>query len=246
MVGALTSGVGLLAGMMLVGMGAAGGGAASAMNNNSSDSKEHSLILASESYVEAENWVNAIEGQIHEMGDQSGNARSLGGQAHRRGTRMHVAVRPEVRLQDVQDWITLSKWKIFDVYEGVRLLQIVKPPSASEAAAGGGAAGGGGGGGGATVKSSVNAFSPLGTSRPGAVDAPCMRVNIAVNASPADTFSNIINFSNSLQTGIIRSVRMVENIDNFTDIIHLKLEAMFLYPSWTGKNCFLDIVRVVF
>jgi hypothetical protein len=218
--GALTAGVGLLAGMVLVGMGAAGGGAAAAMSN--SEGKERTLLLASDSYHEAENWVNAIEAQIQDLGDQILGLPQMGGGAKGRKMRSH-AVRPEVRLQEVEDWITTSKWKIYDVYEGVRLLQIAATPADTSAPTSPSA----------SVKNSTSAFASIAGAR--AEGAPCMRVNIGINASTADTFSSIINFSTSLQTGIIRSVRTVESIDNFTDIIHLKLEPMFLYPTWTGE-----------
>jgi hypothetical protein len=218
--GALTAGVGLLAGMVLVGMGAAGGGAAAAMSN--SEGKERTLLLASDSYHEAENWVNAIEAQIQDLGDQILGLPQMGGGAKGRKMRSH-AVRPEVRLQEVEDWITTSKWKIYDVYEGVRLLQIAATPADTSAPTSPSA----------SVKNSTSAFASIAGAR--AEGAPCMRVNIGISASTADTFSSIINFSTSLQTGIIRSVRTVESIDNFTDIIHLKLEPMFLYPTWTGE-----------
>lgn len=225
-VGALTAGVGLLAGMMVVGMGAAGGGAAAAMS--SGESKERSLVLASDSYHEAQNWRNAIEAQINDMGDHLLGFGGHGDAALRRN-RNHAAVRPEVRLQEVEDWITTSKWKIYDVYEGVRLLQISHPPEATAAMANNNSNTG------TTVRNNLTAF----VSNNKLEEAPCMRVNIGINASTADTFSSIINFSNSLQTGIIKSMRIVENIDNFTDVIHLKLEPMFLYPSWTGNFCCL-------
>eukprot|EP01032_Pedospumella_encystans_P021487 gene21487-24373_t len=223
-VGALTAGVGLLAGMMVVGMGAAGGGAAAAMS--SGESKERSLVLASDSYHEAQNWRNAIEAQINDMGDQLLGFGAGHGDAALRRSRNHAAVRPEVRLQEVEDWITTSKWKIYDVYEGVRLLQISHPPEATAVTNNGNT--------GATVRNNLTAF----VSNNKLEEAPCMRVNIGINASTADTFSAIINFSNSLQTGIIKSMRIVENIDNFTDVIHLKLEPMFLYPSWTAPRDF--------
>jgi hypothetical protein len=224
--GALTAGVGLLAGMIVVGMGAAGGGAAAAMT--AGDGKERTLILASDSYHEAENWVNAIEGQIHELGDQILGLPNAGSSSSQRRSRSH-SVRPEVRLQEVEDWITTSKWKIYDVYEGVRLLQIAQAPAgdAVNAQAKGNTA----------VRNTATAFQSLAGLKCEGV--PCMRVNIGINASTADTFSSIINFSNSLQTGIIKSVRTIENIDNFTDVIHLKLEPMFLYPTWTGAHLLL-------
>lgn len=224
-VGALTAGVGLLAGMVVVGMGAAGGGAAMALS--SGEGKERSLVLASDSYHEAQNWRNAIESQINDMGD---HLLGFGGHDALRRNRNHAAVRPEVRLQEVEDWITTSKWKIYDVYEGVRLLQISHPDAQTHSQNSSG---------GATVRNNLTAFA----SNKQPDEAPCMRVNIGINASTADTFSAIINFSNSLQTGIIKSMRIVENIDNFTDVIHVKLEPMFLYPSWTGMV--LSLLNVV-
>ena len=221
-VGALTAGVGLLAGMIVVGMGAAGGGAAVALN--SGDQKERSLVLASDSYHEAQNWRTAIETQINDMGDHLLGFSNLQGDVALRRNRNHAAVRPEVRLQEVEDWITTSKWKIYDVYEGVRLLQISHPPAETTANSSAND-------GNTTVRNNLTAFASV--NRTG--DVPCMRVNIGINASTADTFSSIINFSNSLQTGIIKSMRIVESIDNFTDVIHVKLEPMFLYPSWTGR-----------
>mmetsp|Transcript_5295 Transcript_5295/g.8634 ORF Transcript_5295/g.8634 Transcript_5295/m.8634 type:complete len:795 (-) Transcript_5295:691-3075(-) len=248
-VGALTAGVGLLAGMMVVGMGAAGGGAAVALN--SADTKDRTLVLASESYQEAENWVNAIEGQINELGDQvlglpnmvsnngSGKLNTGMSMAMRRSTvlaRTHT-VRPEVRLKDVQRWITTSKWKLFDTYEGVRLLQIDH-----DAPPGGGATGGGGGSGVGSIIRGATAGGGGGASSAGSngnsLSPPCMRVNLGINGSTSDTFSSIINFSNSLQTGLIKSMRIVENIDNYTDVIHLKLEPLFLYPTWTAPRDF--------
>lgn len=171
--------------------------------------------------------MNAIEGQIQELGDQVLGLPNTGPGKRERKVRNH-AVRPEVRLQEVEDWITTSKWKIYDVYEGVRLLQIAhtntdaSPVPASTTAA--------------SVKNTTTAFTSLAGAKGEGV--PCMRVNIGINASTADTFSSIINFSNSLQTGIIRSVRTIESIDNFTDVIHVKLEPMFLYPTWTGNALF--------
>lgn len=222
-VGALTAGVGLLAGMMLVGMGAAGGGAAAAMN--STENKDRILILAADSYHEAENWVNAIETQIQDMGDQFFGLPNVPNNNNRIITRKirNQAIRPEIRLQEVEDWITTSKWKIYDVYEGVRLLQIVRTVDTTNTTT-------------STTSTSTNILTSSSSSFNNNTTIPCMRVNIGINASTADTFSSIINFSNSLQTGIIKSMRIVESIDNFTDVIHLKLEPMFLYPTWTGKE----------
>lgn len=68
---------------------------------------------------------------------------------------------------------------------------------------------------------------------------PCLRANVTVNASAIDVFSHISNFTNSinLKAGLIQSIRMVAHIDNNTDILHIKLQPVFLYPTWTGPRC---------
>lgn len=210
--GAVTSGIGLLAGMMVVGMGAAAGGGAVAMNQSSGEHKEKVLQLACDSFHEAENWVNAIETQIHEMGDHAGAP--IGSQVYR--SRKHNP-RPEIRLDEVEEWITTSKWKVCDVYSGLRLLTINNGVDDEQS----------------YFNSFFNSFG-RGSSSAEASAAPCMRANIGVNGSAADTFSGIINFSKSLRTGIVKNIRIVENIDNFNDIIHIKLEPIYVYPTWTG------------
>ena len=67
-VGALTAGVGLVAGMVVVGIGAAASGGAAAITQNKGD-KEKYLTLACDTYGDAERWIHAIENQIKEIGD---------------------------------------------------------------------------------------------------------------------------------------------------------------------------------
>ena len=264
--GALTAGVGLLAGMMVVGVGAAASGGAVALQQvTSSESnnpqKERVLVLACDSYHEAEAWVDAIEGQIMELGDQVLGLPNLNrSRALHRRIRSHTP-HPEVRLEYVEEWINTSRWKIYDVYEGVRLLQIVRTWEHTNSEVGGAGPHGGpllgiaaavacgaGAGGGSSAPATASAVSRSSAGAGGAgapsgysskqADAAsctaCMRVNIGIGASASDTFSSIMNFTPSMRTGIIKSIRIVQNIDNFTDIIHLKLEPIFLYPTWTG------------
>ena len=203
-----------------------------------------SLLLGSVSFHEAEQWVNAIENVITDLKEAvaeiptanllnySHTHSNVGGHSTatatistagvydkskqiRRNTsyQTHV-VRPEVRITEVEEWIMTSKWKVFDVYEGLRLLHIYQP--------------------GEIGISSSSSSSLSSSTQGGVVDTSCMRVDISVNASAAETFTMIHNFTDTLQTGIIKSLRVVETIDNFTDIIHLKLEPIYLHPTWTG------------
>lgn len=200
-VGALTSGIGLLAGMVVVGMGAAANHSSNQSPENYAEQRV--LMLASDSYHGAENWVNAIESVIQEQNDR--NLDEKEGSQYR--SRKHNP-RPEVRLDEVEEWITSSKWQLCDVYQGVRILSLISDtPITSNKHC-----------------EDLNACTP----------PPCMKVNVEVNGSAADTFSAIINFTKSLRAGVIKSIGIVENIDNFSDIIHIKLEPVYLFPSWTG------------
>ena len=230
----MSSGVGYLTG---IGVHAANG---AAHFLDADDGK--SLLLGSVSFHEAEQWVNAIENVISDLKEAvaeiptanllnySHTHSNVGGHSIattaistagvydkskqiRRNTsyQTHV-VRPEVRITEVEEWIMTSKWKVFDVYEGLRLLHIYQPGEIG-----------------------ISSSSSLSSStQGGVVDTSCMRVDISVNASAAETFTMIHNFTDTLQTGIIKSLRVVETIDNFTDIIHLKLEPIYLHPTWTG------------
>lgn len=246
--GALSSGVGYLTG---IGVHAANG---AAHILDADDGK--SLLLGSVSFHEAEQWVNAIENVIADLKEAAGEIQTaimlnnttsnVGSYVHthgyaggystttttttsattavygkskssRRNTSYQTqVVRPEVRITEVEEWIMTSKWKVFDVHEGLRLLHIYQPGEV-----------------GISSSSSSSSLSSS-SSQGGAIDTSCMRVDIPVNASAAETFTMIHNFTDTLQTGIIKSLRVVETIDNFTDIIHLKLEPIYLHPTWTG------------
>lgn len=116
-VGALTAGVGLLAGMTVVGMSAAAGGGALLYGTNAEGQKEKYLMLASDSYHEAEMWTTALEAQISELNDSilgfSTAARNrTPQQLLARHRRRSFVSRPEVKMQRVEEWVKSSKWKV--------------------------------------------------------------------------------------------------------------------------------------
>lgn len=205
--------MGLLAGMVLVGMGAAAGGSAAALVNN--DSKERSIVLGCDTYQEALSWLNSIDFQIQEVADSNlggGNVTKLGFQYHSKKPMPH----PDIRIDDVEEWITSTRWKVVDTFEGLRILE---PWSLGDS----------------EIPYNEAFFSPNSSKNVDIVNTPCMRVNLNVSASSWDAFSAIMNFSNPLKSGIVHSIRVVENIDNGTDIIHLKLNPVYLQPTWTGN-----------
>lgn len=210
--GALSSGVGLLAGMMVVGMGAAAGGAAAA--NGGAEYKERIIVLGCENYENAEKWVAMIEAQIQEMSDHV-----LGfNLTSPRGTKKLVKSRPhpDVRLAELEDWMSATKWKVFDTYEGTRILEPFIPAEDE-------------------IPYQEAFFNTAHSTRQMDYDAaPCQRINLCINASVGDTLSAIMNCGDALKAGVVQSMKIIHTIDNATDIIHLKFHPVFLYPTWTG------------
>ncbi len=45
----------------------------------------------------------------------------------------------------------------------------------------------------------------------------------------------LMNMPPACLTGVVRSMRVVESMDNQTDIVHLVLDGLYLYPTWTGE-----------
>eukprot|EP00981_Chlorochromonas_danica_P000979 scaffold233_cov174-Ochromonas_danica.AAC.19 len=209
-VGALTAGIGLLAGMMVVGAGAAATGGAVAMSALS-DGKERHVLLATDTQEDAEAWVKAIDQAIQDL---AGNVTGLPilpiSSSRRRPGGPILTLHPDVRIDDVEEWLTNTKWKIFDIFEGLRLLQ----PDY-------------------TYSENNRLEEPM---------LPCLRANVAINASALDVFSLISNFTNvssTLKAGLVESIRMVAHIDNYTDVLHVKLRSIFLAPTWTAPRDFV-------
>jgi hypothetical protein len=65
---------------------------------------------------------------------------------------------------------------------------------------------------------------------------PCMRINMTIGASPADVFTMVMLFPQSCCAGTVKSVRVVESLDNCTDIIHMSLEPLYVSPSWSAPR----------
>jgi hypothetical protein len=85
------------------------------------------------------------------------------------------------------------------------------------------------------VKNTVNLLNPaITTGNTCNTILPCLRINVALNSSTSDVYMTIMNYPPNCRSGIIKSVSLVEYIDNNTDIIHIVLDPIYIYPTWTG------------
>ena len=180
-----------------MGMGAAAGGSAVAFNQPVGE-KEKSVILACDSYHDAEHWVQVIDQQLSAMRASGVVPSSTEFVARTYAPPAHV------RLTEVEEWIKSSKWQVYSVADGVRVFEYQPTEEQSGAAAA--------------------------TPAP-----PCLRVNVGVNGSASDVFMAVMNMPPACRTGAVRTVRIVESIDNCTDVVHIVLEPIFVYPTWTGS-----------
>lgn len=220
-VGALTAGVGLIAGMVVLGVEVAASGAVVASSSPGKGDKEKFLTLACDTYGDAERWTHAIEGQISELG-----AHLVGYGSLKDGSIMkrRNAPPPEVRLEVVEQWMRSSKWKVVDVVDGTRIFELTEKSDSSSD----------------TVKDNIGVGIGVGASTPTSknayndIDADLLRVNVPIKGSPSDVFTTLMNFPAACRTGVINSYRVVESMDNQTDIVHITMKSEYIHPTWTG------------
>jgi hypothetical protein len=128
-------------------------------------------------------------------------------------------------LEEIEQWVKSSKWKMFTIDQGVRIFEQAENDGSLVAGHGGRGIGG--------LLSGINSIISIKVPH---MPPPCLRVNIPMAGSATEIFMAVMNLPAACRTGIIETLRVVETIDNYTDIIHLSLEAIYLAPSWTGTN----------
>jgi len=200
-VGSVTGGMGLFASLMFLGLGSTTTTNTSSSSNSYNGTNNHepekTIVLSCDTLYDAQKWINVLEKQIKDLNDII-----LPNNIH---TNLSIsstrnAPPPEIRLDDVEEWIKSSKWKVIEVFDGLRIFQ------------------------------QSNTIDSL--------DNVCLRVNVGINGSVNDVSSAIMSLPPACRTGILKSLRVVETIDNCTDIIHLMLEPVYIFPTWTAPRDF--------
>jgi hypothetical protein len=119
---------------------------------------------------------------------------------------MKVPPPPDIRITEVENWLKSTAWKVYNVVDGARVFEYV----GNENGRG---------------KATSSVKSP-----------PCLRMNIGMTGSVGDVFLTIMNLPPSCRNGTIKSLRVVDTIDNCTDIIQIVLEPSYVPPTWTGAH----------
>lgn len=212
LIGALTAGIGLIAGMLFLGMGVAEGEIAARgyCSNDGRENREKQIFLSCESFHDAELWVQAIEKQLKALAE---NDFLFITERINLGFKRHAAP-PEVHMKEVEDWISSSTWRAQSVKEGLRLFEQSdddSPPLSDRSSSGW-----------------HNIFNSVSSSY------PFLRANISMCCNTHQAFMAIMNLPPSCRTGTVRSIGIVEKIDNHTDVVHIILDRVFVFPTWSG------------
>lgn len=180
------------------------------------------LDLACESHADASNWIEAIEQTLKEMAHSSGefsNARQL--------DRRNVPP-PGVRIKEVDEWFKSSHWKICSILQGVRIFEQVGSSELLSSDRGASNP--------AVVIETSSCEAPSQIRASSYSHVPCYRVNIGVNSCPLDVFKTIMSLPAGCRSGAIKQMRVIQSIDNYTDIVHIILEPIYVYPTWTAPR----------
>lgn len=171
--------------------------------------KEKCVILACENYNDALRWVQAIQQSILQQ------TAAVNNQVDRKAdtNATHHPPPTDVRLTEVEEWVRHSNWKVYVVVDGIRIFE----NNASAVGAG--------------PRDSRQSHQQARSRCP-----PCLRINLGVSGNTGDVFMTVMNSPPGCRTGILKDLRIVESIDNCTDIIHVTLDPIYVYPTWTGNT----------
>jgi len=75
---------------------------------------------------------------------------------------------------------------------------------------------------------------------------PCRNARIVIRAPPLNVLFSLMKISDTMLDGVIQSVRRIEKVDDHSDVIHLKLNPIWISPTWTTPRdlCVMRYWRV--
>lgn len=195
----MTTGVGVLGGMLLAGAATAGGD----RSHGVVDKKEKHLTLGCDKLIDAEKWVQAIQAEIVKIG----GSKELVSSDYWSGDSGPPL---EMRLEEVEGWIRSTQWRVSRLMHGIRVFEQNFRDS--------------------------NDFQSFNDNGSGPARAPCLRINLTMNASPTQVFNTIMSMPPACRTGTIKSFGLVETLTSFVDIVHITLDPVFISPTWTAPR----------
>lgn len=182
------------------------------------------LDLACDSRTDAANWIEAIQDSLKL------SSATVGGDFHVASMQSsRRAAPPGVRIKEVEEWLKSSRWKVCSILQGVRIFEQAGFDETAVRAHAGSVA--------------VDPAHVLTDTLPNYQhdpnpysEIPCYRVNIGVNSCTLEVFKSIMSLPPGCRAGAIKQMRVIESIDNHTDIVHILLDPIYIYPTWTAPR----------
>ena len=180
--------------------------------NNPISDKDKQILFATDKYEDAAAWVQHIESSLRSLPSVS-TGPTVAISAVSSGSRNKISPPSETRLGEVETWMKSSAWRVYCVEDGVRVFEY-----------------------GGEDKIYTSSPMPFGDSKPKHLThtPPCLRVNVSMTGSVSDVFMTLMSLPPSCRTGIVKSIRVVETIDNYMDVVHIMLDSLYIFPTWTG------------
>ncbi|MDA7675243.1 START domain-containing protein, partial [Akkermansiaceae bacterium] len=260
------------------------------------DNDRH-LILACDTYHDAQMWVHAIDSQLIELQGQvpgatlslsssttyiansnanAGTGASVSASASGINS-MHIsntkrpngnkkyekkyAPPPGIRIREVENWIRNTHWDLHKIIDGVRILS----PRYAACGSGTGTVPSSSSKSRSDVNGATNSNSKSGWNhdddndnsnnnngdggsssgngndqqgKDESLPLPCLRINMPVKGTPEQALNNILELTNANLSGPIQSIRLVEKMEPYLDVIHVLLDSisMELSPIKTGTS----------
>jgi len=253
-VAVLTAGVGLVAGLAFLGVGAAAGASSSAsVLGYPLRGRRSEIVIATASYEDAKLWKETIDAHLEYenlkettwgrilFAEGHGNvflARELGSKssADLDDRKMNGGEKAFL-FEPTTQWRPLEGWAISLLgtsHQGLRIFREEKSPSHPSFHDG------------VTQRPVQRILTNL--SVDGGTCSP-MKAHVVLNTSPLDAFMCIMSYARMMPNGAdtsfcprseqATSFRIVESLDDHMDIIHLVFRPIYLFPSWTCPRDFV-------
>ena len=252
----VTAGIGLVAGLVFLGVGAAAGGGSAAVGATWRKKVTGELVLASPDYETIRMWKACLDA----CKDSDSIKRSTWGQLFASdGRKTNVALLPRTLIfskENKQDsfkadrsslhlceqakWIPLEGgWSsLLGCGHGLRIFREDSVNNATASAA-------------ATTPTTIPSNPARRLLQKCVESHPCvpMKTHVVLNTSPLDAFLCLMSYGRLSASGAssapfepnseqCSSFRIVETVDDHTDIIHLVFRPLYLFPTWTTPRDF--------
>ncbi|CAM9201243.1 unnamed protein product [Chrysoparadoxa australica] len=224
-VAALTAGVGLIAGLVVVGLFSATTSAGGIGYLSYKDKRHYPkpLTIGSHSLEVAEEWRGKLEQQLQQLQATAARIQTMSrrdssaqGGVNAEAISFPVPASPATDLAAANTILRKTRWVCTGMMHGARIFCDEDMASHHPDGRAGAARG----------------------SRPWATKLPVRRIQATVHSSPLETFMAIMASSTTHLNGAHSSMRIVETLDDHSDIIHLTCWPFWLDVTWVTPRDF--------